>query len=83
MSDVIEEVMNSYRGEGIELDEPRARQAEALAFTSLPVPAPGDCVVQAGPWKDVQEQGCAVCFHYEIKQPAKSRKLQGQQVLFQ
>jgi cation diffusion facilitator family transporter len=45
---VIEEVMKSYRGEGIDFDELRTRQAGALAFASLHVLVPGHWTVQKG-----------------------------------
>ena len=45
---VIEETMNSYRGEDIDFDELRTRQAGALAFASLHVRVPGDWTVQKG-----------------------------------
>lgn len=46
--EVIEEVMNSYRGEGIDFDELRTRQAGVHAFASLHVLVPGDWTVQKG-----------------------------------
>lgn len=45
---VIEEVMKSYRREGIDFDELRTRQAGAHAFASLHVLVPGDWTVQKG-----------------------------------
>lgn len=45
---IIEETMNSYRGEDIDFDELRTRQAGALAFASLHVLVPGDWTVQKG-----------------------------------
>ena len=45
---VIEEVMNTYHGEGIGFDDLRTRQAGALAFARLNVLVPGDWSVQKG-----------------------------------
>jgi divalent metal cation (Fe/Co/Zn/Cd) transporter len=46
--DVIEEVMKSYRREGIDFDALRTRQAGMHAFASLHVLVPGDWTVQKG-----------------------------------
>ena len=45
---VIEEVMSSYRREGIDFDALRTRQAGAYSFASLHVLVPGDWTVQKG-----------------------------------
>ena len=45
---VIEEVMNSYRREGIDFDALRTRQAGTDSFASLHVLVPGDWTVQKG-----------------------------------
>ncbi|MEO8991365.1 MAG: cation diffusion facilitator family transporter [Nitrosospira sp.] len=45
---IIEEVMNSYREEGIDFEELRTRQAGAHAFASLHVLVPGDWTVKKG-----------------------------------
>jgi cation diffusion facilitator family transporter len=45
---LIEEVMSSYRREGIDFDALRTRQAGAYAFASLHVLVPGDWTVQKG-----------------------------------
>ena len=45
---VIEEVMNSYRREGIDFDALRTRQSGAYAFATCYVLVPGDWTVQKG-----------------------------------
>jgi cation diffusion facilitator family transporter len=45
---VIEEIMNSYRREGIDFDALRTRQAGAYSFASLHVLVPGNWTVQKG-----------------------------------